>query len=140
MKRYRIQSFRRNYTFDTLQEAKDYAQKVFANSGAIVGITEEPEKTKVVFRMVRGSYPGATPECLALFPETPADNRGNVLSYAHYGQHGAASPDLSRTCSLATPAEYAPLKAELERIGYTLEVKTRSCPAYAKTRREARTR
>lgn len=32
----------------------------------------------------------------ALFPRVPADNRGNILSYAHIGQHGAASPTLTR--------------------------------------------
>ena len=38
---------------------------------------------------------------------------------------------------LATPEEYAPLAEELRGIGYTLAIKTRSCPAYAQARRAA---
>ena len=42
MKRYRVQSYRRIYTFDTLQAAKEYAQRVFSKSGVVVAITEVP--------------------------------------------------------------------------------------------------
>ena len=86
--------------------------------------------TRVIFRKIQG-------EVIALFPEIPADLSGNIESYMHTGQHGAASPSLSRSCPLATPQEYAPLAAELARIGYVLDIKTRSCPTYAKARREA---
>jgi hypothetical protein len=51
----------------------------------------------------------------ALFPKVKADDRGNILSYAAIGQHGAASPTLIR-CKRATPAEYADLLAELKGI------------------------
>lgn len=93
----------------------------------------EPEKTKVIFR----AFHARGGEVIALFPEIPADMRGNVQSYMHTGQHGAASPDLARVTRAATLEEYAPLAAELARIGYVLDIKTRSCPAYAKARREA---
>ena len=95
------------------------------------------EKTKVIFRMAAGNYSGATPEVIALFPEVAATrNPSECLSYCHYGQHGAAVAS-GHGWRLATPEEYAPLAAELARIGYELEIKTRSCPAYARTRRES---
>ena len=91
-------------------------------------------KTKVIFRKFSARNGGGV---IALFPEIPADLRGNIESYMHTGQHGAASPDLGRSLRLATPEEYGPLKQELEKVGYSLDIKTRSCPAYAKARREA---
>lgn len=94
-------------------------------------------KTKVIFRKFPSRKGG---EVIALFPEIPADHMGNIGSYMHTGQHGAASPYLGRGLRLATPEEYESLKQELGRIGYVLDVKTRSCPAYAKARREALTR
>ena len=54
-------------------------------------------------------------ELTALFPEVSADARGNILSYAAIGQHGAASPTLTQ-CKRATPPEYADLLAELKGI------------------------
>jgi hypothetical protein len=89
-------------------------------------------KTKVIFRKFAARHGG---EVIALFPEIAADMSGNVESYMHTGQHGAASPDLGRTLRLATPDEYAPLTRELAYIGYDLDIRQRSCPAYARTRR-----
>ena len=43
------------------------------------------------------------------------------MSYQHIGQHGGASPDLSFCTRPSTLDEIAPLKAELERIGYAVE-------------------
>jgi hypothetical protein len=54
-------------------------------------------------------------EITALFPKVKADPQGNILSYAHIGQHSAASPSLTR-CKRATPAEYADLLTELKGI------------------------
>ena len=96
-------------------------------------------KTKVIFRIFPKSKGG---EVIALFPEEPGTNDPRTcLSYVRNGQHGAASVDLGRSLRLATPEEYAPLKRHLETYlgpdSYNLDVRTRSCPAYAKTRREA---
>ena len=76
----------------------------------------EPAKTKTVFRTYRASG-----EVIALFPEIPADVRGDFcLSYMHTGQHGAASPLVDWRTRPATAQEIAPLAAELECIGYRL--------------------
>lgn len=89
-------------------------------------------KTIVIFRKFAPRHGG---EVIALFPEIAADMSGNMQSYMHTGQHGAASPDLGRTLRLASPEEYAPIAAELTRLGYSLDIRQRSCPAYARTRR-----
>lgn len=94
-------------------------------------------KTKVIFRKVPANYCTAKPEVIALFPEIPATrNPNDCQSYVHYGQHGAAMAS-GHGWPLATPDEYADLKRELESIGYDLDVKTRSCPSYYKTRNKA---
>jgi hypothetical protein len=54
-------------------------------------------------------------EILALFPEQIADPQHNIMSYAHIGQHGAASPSLMRR-KWAKPNEYKELLAELQTI------------------------
>jgi hypothetical protein len=67
--------------------------------------------TKVIFRVMLNG------EVIALFPEIAGDrNAGNCMSYMHIGQHGVAYAKLDRR--LATPEEYAPLLAELQRVGY----------------------
>lgn len=71
-------------------------------------------KTKVMFKVFGG-------EIIALFPEEIADPHGNIMSYAHMGQHGAASPKLKHLRN-AKPSQYADLKRELERIGYELKI------------------
>ena len=92
-------------------------------------------KTIVIFRMASANYSGATPEVIALLPALAATrNPGECLSYCHYGQHGAATAS-GHGWKLATPEEYAPLARELESLGYELDIKTRSCPAYARARR-----
>jgi hypothetical protein len=75
-------------------------------------------KTQVIFK----KSPGADSEIIAFF-----DPQGyhKIPYYAHIGQHGEVSPSYFRMCSKATPEEYADLKAELERIGYDLEVRQR---------------
>ena len=60
-------------------------------------------------------------EIIALFPEIIADNTGNILSYAHLGQHGAASKSLMR-CKKANKLQYKNLKKELTNIGYKLKL------------------
>lgn len=63
---------------------------------------------------------------IALFPNLPG-SPGYCSSYEHLGQHGSADYYyvLSRTTP-AKPSEYAPLKRELESIGYTLRVVKRA--------------
>jgi len=92
------------------------------------------EKTKVVFRKWNNG------NVIALFPEVPHDQYGHYcLSYEHVGQHGAASPDtLTLLTTKPRPEEYAELKAELERIGYILEVRSRiTSQMHAKRRASA---
>lgn len=71
--------------------------------------------TIVVFRAWRSDG-----NVIALFPELPHDLSGRFCtSYAHVGQHGAASyTHCIAITRPATPAEYAPLLKELRAIGY----------------------
>ena len=80
--------------------------------------TEIPRK--VIFRRWPDSQGG---EVIALFPEVAATVSGHDCeSYMHIGQHGAASPWITGSTRPATPEEYAPLKCELESIGYVLRI------------------
>lgn len=65
---------------------------------------------KVVYRMVKS-------EVLAILPGIPA-NFGNVVYYAHIGQHGEGDSRITSAGRLATPAEYKALHSELIRQGY----------------------
>lgn len=59
-------------------------------------------------------------DLIAFLPDEPA-NPGNVMSYMHIGQHGEASLEYMRECTIATEAESEPLRQELIEIGYELE-------------------
>lgn len=59
---------------------------------------------------------------IALFPDEIFDPHGNITSYQHLGQHGAASPELINELKNAKPEEYASLLKELRSIGYDVEV------------------
>lgn len=75
-------------------------------------------KTKVIFRIFKQG------DVLALFPEEKETRPGEVLSYQHIGQHGAA--DYGHCIRITRPAsveEYAPLKRELESLGYELDIR-----------------
>jgi hypothetical protein len=87
--------------------------------------------TKVIFRRFKDG------DIIALFPEAAGDgNPSNCQSYMHVGQHGAADP-LAGGIPLAAAEEYAPLLAELKRIGYDdLKVCKRVPAAAYLTRRE----
>jgi len=95
---------------------------------------KDQHKTVVIFRKVPANYSGAGEEIIALFPEIPGtlDPR-ECLSYVHYGQHGSAMAS-GHNWKLATPEEYEPLRRELEGIGYNLDIRKRSCPAYFQRR------
>lgn len=51
----------------------------------------------------------------ALFPDEPADDHGNILSYASVGQHASASPQWLKQPAIIDVA----LSTELMAIGYT---------------------
>jgi len=80
-------------------------------------------------------------DVIALFPEIPADVRGDFCqSYQTIGQHGAASPmgaHFARITRPATPEEIAPLAAELARIGYAVATVRRVSYAMHQARRAA---
>lgn len=78
-------------------------------------MTEERTKVKVVFRVIEG-------EVVAVMPEMPGTSEYDCTSYAHVGQHGAASLDLLRSGRPARPDEYASLLRELDSIGYDVRV------------------
>jgi len=73
---------------------------------------------KVIFRI----FPEG--DVIAIFPNMPYNHDPSLCgSYMRIGQHGAASRSLIRSLQPANPAEYAPLKTELEDfVGYRLRV------------------
>jgi hypothetical protein len=63
-------------------------------------------------------------ECIAYFPTISGTSEYDCLSYMHVGQHGSASlPPMGKA---AKPSEYAELRAELESLGYILEIRRRA--------------
>jgi hypothetical protein len=64
-------------------------------------------------------------DLFAYFPEMLDSISGKVFyytAYSHVGQHSACHTEYAKESRPATPEEYAPLKAELESIGYNLEI------------------
>lgn len=75
--------------------------------------TIKKEKYPVIFKKSRDG------EILAFFPQTVKDgscNPGNIMCYAHVGQHDEASLDFFHECKPCTEEEYADLLTELEGI------------------------
>lgn len=70
------------------------------------------ERDKVLFRVIQG-------EVNAFLPEHDT-NYGMIMCYASLGGHGEASLEYYRSGRLATPKEYADLKAEMQSMGYKL--------------------
>lgn len=66
-------------------------------------------KIKVIFRKDAGG------EVVAFLPELSA-NFGNIVCYAHTGQHNEASIEYYHSTETALPSEYAALKRELSGI------------------------
>jgi len=90
---------------------------------------QDTYKTKVIFRAFKDG------EVLAIFPEIPWNSDiSSCMSYLHTGQHGSASELITDTTRLASEGEYAPLKRELEQIGYNLEVHKKIHHTYRATR------
>lgn len=86
-------------------------------------VEKDSEVTKVIFRKWRDK--GG--DIIALFPEVAVDLEGYLCdSYMHHGGHGSASyPLVVYKTRAASEKEAADLKAELERIGYVLQVRRR---------------
>jgi len=95
-------------------------------------MTSSIDITDVVFRV----FPEG--DVIALFPNDIGNySEYTCSSYMSIGQHGSADPWLVvRTTRLAKPIEYTELKAELERLGYTLQVKQRIRQTSIETRRK----
>jgi len=77
------------------------------------------ETTKVVFKILDD-------EVLAIFPDNLYNEelygKDFVDSYMHIGQHSSCSIDLLHELPDASEDQYKDLKAELEEIGYNLEL------------------
>lgn len=90
------------------------------------GPVEIEPVTPVIFRRMNKGHGG---EIIAVFPTDAASYRDYECGcYVHVGQHSACDPwHIMRHSKLATPAEYADLKAELEGApyGYRFKVYTR---------------
>jgi hypothetical protein len=97
-------------------------------------MTKDKHKTRVIFRKFKKGG-----DIIALFPELPGTNKwyADCESYMHTGQHGAASIDIASVTKRAEPHEVAPLKKELEGIGYNLEVITKFTPQHLTARKRA---
>lgn len=82
------------------------------------------EKLKVIY------HKDADGNIIAFLPELPA-NRGNVVCYAHTGQHGEASIEYYRDTKPALPSEYEPLHNELKGIYNDVELSVKRRLTYA---------
>lgn len=106
------------------EKMDDYLNELMPGEAEEAHAAEGEDVTRVVFKKFPEDDGG---DVIALFPDEDADQQGNIMSYQHVGQHGAASPELIEELEDATPEEYAPLKKELENLGgpeggYKLEV------------------
>lgn len=72
-------------------------------------------KLKVIYRKEAGG------EVVAFLPELPAA-RGNIVCYAHTGQHSEASTEYYSSTEVATPAEYNDLHTELKAVYNDVEL------------------
>jgi hypothetical protein len=85
-------------------------------------VTEGDEESTPVIFLVNEKDPG-NPDLFAYFPEENYDKMGNSqMGYSHIGQHSAVHTEYAEESREATPEEYADLKAELEGLGYNLDV------------------
>lgn len=82
------------------------------------------EKLKVIYRKEAGGG------IVAFLPELPAA-RGNVVCYAHIGQHGEASIEYYHSTREALPSEYAPLHDELKGIYNDIELSVKRRLTYS---------
>jgi hypothetical protein len=99
------------------------------------------ERLPIIFRAERsGDFAG---QVSAVFPTLPWSRDCELTTYAHIGQHGGGSLGWYRATRPATPAEYAPLLAELRAIygsdpdPVELDVRQRMTPAINRARNKA---
>lgn len=84
------------------------------------------EKThvRIVFRHEKSK--NYSDPVTAVFADGEARERGYRSCYSHVGQHSSCNRAwFTSNTRPATPEEYAPLLAELERVGYAVTVVTR---------------
>ena len=77
--------------------------------------------TEVIFRVdTTKDWKGTI---FAILPHEVCDNKGNVTTYQHIGQHsGGCYQTMVKQSRLATESEYANLKKEMESLGYNFKV------------------
>lgn len=82
---------------------------------------EAKVQADVIFRVDTGrDFKG---EIIAIFPHEIATLRGHVTIYVHVGQHSSADyQKCIKTSRLASEQEAKDLKAELEYLGYSLNI------------------
>lgn len=92
--------------------------------------------TPVLFRAEKkGDFKG---HLTAVFPTIPGTNDPYSFTvYAHVGQHSTGSHGWYVETRAATTDEYADLAAELERIGYMIEIRARWSQSFDQERRKA---
>lgn len=108
-------------------------------AGEFGALEMDPKPVAVVFRKDKG-------EVFALIPEVPATmNMSEVTCFTRHG-HTAADPRLCVDKSEpATPSEYAPLAAQMQKVGYnvvprmriTQEMDEVRCAALRETEKQA---
>jgi hypothetical protein len=105
---------------ETMKHKTDIKPTKLAPTGLKPAVAENDEPlTKVEF-LVNERDP-ENPDLFAYFPEDMHHGEFRT-GYSHVGQHSAVHPNYAKESRPATPEEYASLKAELEGLGYNLEV------------------
>lgn len=82
------------------------------------------KKVKVIY------HKDADGNVVAFLPELPA-NVGNIVCYAHIGQHGEASIEYYHSTREALPSEYASLHDELKGIYNDIELSVKRRLTYS---------
>jgi hypothetical protein len=105
---------------ETMQHKTDIKPQKLAASGLKPVVAEDQEPLTRVEFLVNEKDPN-DPDLFAYFPDEI--HHGDFrTAYSHVGQHSSAHPQYAKESRPASPEEYAPLKAELESLGYNLEV------------------
>jgi len=61
-------------------------------------------------------------DLFAYFPDDHHEGSALRTCYSHTGQHSPCSPEYANDSRQANPDEYADLRAEIESLGYKLEI------------------